>query len=126
MTRLYTPVDSDNPYISMHIITKFQHPAIVNTMKFNMSQTGDDRNSFTFDLVWTTTTVSFVTSGSSFASDAAYPIFTLPFNTFNEYILSIALLNSSTNHSSTDASQKKVHFRASLGEARGLSTGQAT
>jgi hypothetical protein len=36
-TRLFAPVDADNPYLSMHMVAKFWHGHESNTMNFNFS-----------------------------------------------------------------------------------------
>lgn len=124
-TRLISPADEDNPYISMHMIAKFWHGHETNTMNFNFSQTDDDRNSFTFNLVFDSSanTITFV-PGGIFSTDgtyASYSSFTSA-DGYKEFILSMGLLNTTTNHSTTNANQGTVHFKLTLSDQKNLNS----
>ena len=120
LERLYSPADIDNPYLSMHFITKFWHGFESNKLSFNISQTDDSRNAFTFDLLFDNQIplIIFQATGSLAKNglDMTYPRFTLA-DGYKEYVLSIALLNSTTNHTSTEVVQRKVNFRMSIAES---------
>jgi hypothetical protein len=111
----------------MHFIQKFWHGHEDNTLNFNISQTDDSRNELTFDLVFSSTgnTITFNPSGS-FSFDGAFPTFNsfTAGDGYKEYVLSLGLLNSTTNHTTTNVNQRTAHFKLTLADI--ANTGHVT
>lgn len=117
ITPVYSLISPGNEtaFSSLKVDIKFRHNYESNTMKFNFSQFGDNKNYLYFDLVFDATgnTITF-TPPNDFHLDANTAYTDFSSIGLREYILTLTFSNFTVNHITSDVTHGRIGLKVSL------------